>query len=400
MSEPAWIPIFASLSVIVSMLLAMPAVFLMVVSFASRRHPRPKFIPLRAKRVAVLMPAHNEAETIEATLTDLMASLDEGMTVWVVADNCTDDTARRAAELGANVIVRSDTERHGKGYAIECGVEAMSASPPEVVVIVDADCRIDPFSLRRIADIAHDKGRPAQAVYTMRPASDSLLSRVGAFAFAVRNVVRPMGMKRLGFPVHLAGTAMAFPYPLLRAFRGLDNHLVEDLYLGIELSLGGRAPILVEEARVESVLPTHQSAALAQRQRWEGGSLKVMKTHLLKVLREMLRYGRPSLLGLALDLTIPPLALFSLLISMNGAFALWLALKAERLFPFALSMIPAFALMAAVVSAYRAVGGAYLSAAELVRVPLYVLWKIPLYLGLMIRGAPRRWRRTERGEAK
>ena len=388
------------ISLLSSILLAVPALFFLIETLASRRPPRPAFIPLRAKRVAILMPAHDEAETIEGTLTELMASLDEGMTIWVVADNCSDATAHLASELGARVVVRDDPSRHGKGYAIERGLEAMSDAPPDVVVILDADCHIDALSLRRIADIAHHKGRPAQAIYTMEPSAGSLVSRLGAFAFAVRNIVRPMGMKRLGLPVHLTGTGMAFPYALLRASRGLDGRLVEDLYLGIELSLGGRAPILVEEARVESALPLKGEAALEQRARWEGGSLGMMRSHLIKILRDALRYRRPALLGLALDLIIPPLALFAVLISLGLVLALIASVEMGSFLALAIAALPALALTAGIIIAYRAVGAPYLRVSELLRAPLYMLWKIPLYLGLMMRGAPKRWRRTERGRAE
>lgn len=388
------------LSALFSILLAAPALFFFVQTVAARRHRRPEYLPLRAQRVAILMPAHNEEASIERTLTELMAALDEGMTIWVVADNCSDETARLAAELGARVVVRDEPERHGKGYAIERGLEAMQGDPPDVVVILDADCRIDAFSLRRIADLAYDKNRPAQAEYTMAPSSSGLLSRVGAFAFAVRNIVRPRGMKRLGFPVHLAGTGMAFPYPLLRASRGMDDRLVEDLYLGIELSLGGRAPILVEEAHVESFLPESRAAALEQRARWEGGNLGMMRSHLPRILREALRYRRPALFGLALDLSIPPLALFASLISLNALFAALLAFESGSWALIALALLPAIALTLGVMLAYRAVGARYLKASELLQLPLYLLWKVPLYLRLLARGAPKRWRRTERGSAE
>lgn len=409
MSVSAWIsaiePVSAllalsSLSSVASLLFALPALFFLAQVIAARRHRRPEFIPLRARRVAILMPAHNEEASIERTLTELMSALDAGMTVWVVADNCTDETAARASELGAHVIVRDEPERRGKGYAIERGLEAMSAAPPDVVVILDADCRIDAFSLRRIADLAYDKRRPAQAVYTMEPGSSGLLSRVGAFAFAVRNIVRPRGMKRLGFPVHLSGTGMAFPYSLLRSFRGMDDCLVEDLYLGIELSLGGRAPILVEEASVESFLPASREASRGQRARWEGGHLRMMRSHLPRILREAVRYRRPALFALALDLAIPPLALFASLISLNVIMAAALSLALAQPCVLALALVPALALVVGVVLAYSAVGARYLRGIELVQLPLYMLSKIPLYLGFIVRGAPKRWRRTERGSAE
>src|SRR5690554_2321936 len=137
MNVMAWIAAMGSgsallslsiLSALFSILLAAPALFFFVQTVAARRHRRPEYLPLRAQRVAILMPAHNEEASIERTLTELMAALDEGMTIWVVADNCSDETARLAAELGARVVVRDEPERHGKGYAIERGLRPCRAT--------------------------------------------------------------------------------------------------------------------------------------------------------------------------------------------------------------------------------------------------------------------------------
>ena len=69
------------------------------------------------------------------------AQLEPGDRLLVVADNCTDHTAAVARAAGAEVLERRDAERRGKGYALAAGVDTLRAGPPDVVVIVDADCR-------------------------------------------------------------------------------------------------------------------------------------------------------------------------------------------------------------------------------------------------------------------
>jgi cellulose synthase/poly-beta-1,6-N-acetylglucosamine synthase-like glycosyltransferase len=388
--------VLSTMGAVLSALLLIPSAFFMIECLAARRRRRPGTIPVRAPSTVVLMPAHDEEPCLGATLGELFSELDRDMTVLVVADNCSDRTAEIAESLGARVVSRDEPSRVGKGFAIEWGVRALEDEPPDVVVILDADCRIDAFSLRRIADLAHHTQKPVQAEYAMEASGETALARLGAFAFAVRNRVRPRGLKRMGVPVHLTGTGMAFPFGLLRSAPKLGGHLAEDQLLGIELSLGGRAPILAEEAAVTSVLPGSAVSARRQRGRWEGGSLALLRSHAPRVLRDAFHYRRAALFGLALDLAIPPLALLCLLalvafalvaasVASGAGAGMWIA-----------GVLPISCVLVGVFSAWRSVGRELLGLTQLAFAPLYVLWKVPLYVSMLVRGVPARWERTIR----
>ena len=60
------------------------------------------------KKVAVIIPAHNESAGIVPTIEDIKPQLKPGDRLIVVADNCTDDTAAVASSAGAEVIPRND----------------------------------------------------------------------------------------------------------------------------------------------------------------------------------------------------------------------------------------------------------------------------------------------------
>ena len=127
--------------------------------------------PLAWPRVAVLVPAHNESVGIIPTLADAQSQLRSGDRLLVVADNCSDDTAEVARAGGAAVLEREDPERRGKGYALSAGVAHLSADPPDIVVIVDADCRLSPNAIPRLAARCAQSRRPTQANYVMRAPS-------------------------------------------------------------------------------------------------------------------------------------------------------------------------------------------------------------------------------------
>ena len=136
--------------------------------------------------------------------------------ILVVADNCTDDTAAIVQAAGVEVIVRTDPARRGKGYALEFGVRHLSLNPPDVVVIMDADCRLGDNALRRLSDSAMASGRPVQSLYFMLAPENAPSGKgVNLFAWRVKNWLRPLGLKLFGLPTQLFGTGMAFPLSLL-----------------------------------------------------------------------------------------------------------------------------------------------------------------------------------------
>src|SRR6195256_1411127 len=117
-------------------------------------------------RTTVLIPAHNEAGVLP-TIRDVQAQLGPNDRILVVADNCTDNTAAIVQAAGVDVIVRADPARRGKGYALEFGVRHLRLNPPDVVVIIDADCRLGGEALRALSDSAMASGHPAQSLYLM-----------------------------------------------------------------------------------------------------------------------------------------------------------------------------------------------------------------------------------------
>ncbi|MGC4063121.1 MAG: glycosyltransferase family 2 protein [Polyangiaceae bacterium] len=102
-------------------------------------------------------------------------------------------------------------------------------------------------------------------------------TRIGAFAFRVKNSLRPRGLARLGLPRQLAGTGMAFPWPVLRDAPNMRGHITEDLVLGLELAFLGYPPYECPEAGVYSEIAPSTQGQYAQRQRWEYGHLMAIR---------------------------------------------------------------------------------------------------------------------------
>lgn len=347
-------------------------------------------------RTVILVPAHNESRVIEGTLDNLRAELDEQTSLLVVADNCEDDTPERAERAGARVVRRIDPERRGKGYAIEFGLDELAKDPPDVVVIVDADCRVERGAISVLAERAHQSGRPVQAEYLVLPPRLEPRTAVNALAFMIKNRVRPLGLARLGLPCHLTGSGMAFPWEVICKAPPMRDHLVEDMMMGLALARLGSAPLFCPEARIKSELPAREQAQEGQRRRWEHGHLATLIDQGPKLLAEGLRRGRVDLLALGLDVMVPPLTLSVMgLCAVVGANVV-LALGGAGALPLMISSGALVALGASVLAAWVAQGREIVPLRYALVVPRYMAWKLPLYRAFAGRGRQATWEQTER----
>ncbi len=114
-------------------------------------------------RFGIVIPARNEAAVIADTIKCILASdyPRELFDVYVVADNCTDNTAELARAAGATVYERFDPDpkHHKAGYALKYLFEKIMAEHPgyEVFIKFDADNLMAPDYIKRMND-AFDAG--------------------------------------------------------------------------------------------------------------------------------------------------------------------------------------------------------------------------------------------------
>jgi cellulose synthase/poly-beta-1,6-N-acetylglucosamine synthase-like glycosyltransferase len=344
---------------------------------------------------AILMPAHNEAIGIGDTLAGLIPKLDDLTRLIVIADNCSDDTARIARDAGATVIERHDASQRGKGHALAFGREWLRSDPPDCLVVLDADCEISGPDLRLLIETACAAQAPVQSCYLLRSQpGDRPMTQISNFAFLIKNLVRQRGAARLGAPAILGGTGMAFPWPLIADAPLATSHLVEDLVLGIDFARKGYAPRYLESATTWSAAAGQQDT-LTQRTRWEHGYVQTALSLGLPLALEGIFRLRPGLAWFGLSLLVPPLALLMslslMLLLLTGLLALFGATATP-----ALLLALGIGLVALLIAlGWARDGRNTVSAATLARIPLYLAWKIPVYLKL-VRKRETEWVRTKR----
>ncbi|HJP80160.1 MAG TPA: glycosyltransferase family 2 protein [Pseudonocardiaceae bacterium] len=164
---------------------------------ALRARPRPhRPGKLTVRDVAVLIPAHNEAVVISASLAAI-TRLVPRENVHVVSDGSTDNTAELAEAAGVNVM-RTETNL-GKAGALVAAIErfGLVAKYP-VVMLLDADTRVRPEYFRSALPLFDD---PAVAAVAgcVRTMWERELSAIGTLLVAHRTRIYAMAQRVLKF---------------------------------------------------------------------------------------------------------------------------------------------------------------------------------------------------------
>jgi hopene-associated glycosyltransferase HpnB len=117
---------------------------------------RPASPPAAAPRVAVVIPARDEAEFIGFCVRSLMTQTQQ---VFVVDDGSVDATDEEARQAGATVISGAPLPPgwSGKSWAVEQGIQHALTTSPEFLLLTDADIRHAPDSIASLVKTADEE---------------------------------------------------------------------------------------------------------------------------------------------------------------------------------------------------------------------------------------------------
>jgi cellulose synthase/poly-beta-1,6-N-acetylglucosamine synthase-like glycosyltransferase len=265
--------------------------------------------PASQHKFRVIVPAHNEELGITETVRSLQA-LEyprDKYSVWVVADNCTDNTASAARAAGAEVLERTDATRRGKGYALLHAFERLP-SDVDAVVVIDADTLVSRNLLGAFSARIQRGASAVQADYAVRNPHQSWRTRLMAVAFGSFHIVRSRGRERLGLSAGLRGNGMCFTREILERVPHDAFSIVEDVEYGIRLGEQGCRVFYADEAHVYGEMVASAASAGSQRKRWEGGRQVLAKAHAWRLLRRGVAERNAMLFDLGVDLLVPPLS--------------------------------------------------------------------------------------------
>lgn len=272
------------------------------------------------KTFAVLVAAHNESAVI-APLIENLKQLDyprEMYDIFVICDNCTDNTAEIVRQHGAIACERFDNSKRGKGFGIEWMLENLWAMPRQydAVVMFDADNLVEKNFLTVMNDRLCKGAKVIQGYLDSKNPFDSWITLSYAVTYWFTNRMWQLARHNLGLPNTLGGTGLCIESNLLKDMGWGATSLTEDLEFATRCIARGIYPTWAHDTKVYDEKPLDLKASMRQRLRWMQGHYDVAGRYIGTVLKNGLKEMRIGMLDAAFYLFQPMYVLIVTLMSL------------------------------------------------------------------------------------
>lgn len=228
-----------------------------------------------AKRFAVLVAAHNE-ETVIGSIVRNLKNMDypeELFDIFVIADNCSDNTAGIARENGAQAFERFDNVKKGKGFALEwmfAGIFRMEKQY-DAICVFDADNLVSQNFLKEMNKHLCKGHQVIQGYLDSKNPYDSLVAGCYSITYWLNNRLFQLPRYYLGLSCAIGGTGFVVATGVLKQIGWGATCLTEDLEFTLKLALKGMKVYWSHEVRVYDEKPLTMAQSWKQRKRWMQG---------------------------------------------------------------------------------------------------------------------------------
>lgn len=286
---------------------------------------------LKAKKLhkyAVIIPARNE----RAVIAELINSVKnqnypaELLDVFVIADNCTDDTAQVARDAGAMVYERQNKKQVGKGYALDYIFKIIlnehAEKGYEGFFVFDADNLLDENYVMEM-NKTFDSGYRAVTSYRNSKNYDSNWISAGYSLWFLREAKFLNNARMLlGTSCAISGTGFLIHKDIVEKNNGWQQHLLtEDIEFNVNCVLDGETIGYCGKAKFYDEQPTKFKEAWVQRLRWAKGAYQVFTRYGFSLAKETVK--RKSFSCFDMLMTVSPAIIITLTcLVVNSAFCL------------------------------------------------------------------------------
>ena len=286
-------------------------VYLVIGLVKRRRWKQPEAV--RYHRYAAVISARNEAGVIGELIHSLKQQNYPArlLDVYVVADNCTDDTAQVSRRAGAIVYERFNQVKKGKGYALDYLFRTLAREGRDrydAYLIFDADNLVDPNFVLEM-NKTFDRGDYG-AITCYRNSRNFGANWISAgYAIWFLREARFLNFPRmlLGTNCHVSGTGFLISADVIRENKGWPYHLLtEDIEFSVSCALKGRRIGYCDKAVIYDEQPTTFRQSWDQRLRWSKGFYQVDFKYGVELIRGCFKGGRRGFSCYDMLMTVAP----------------------------------------------------------------------------------------------
>ena len=242
-------------------------------------------------RFMAIIPAHNE----EAVIGNLIESLKNQnynkdlYDIYVIADNCTDNTARVAKEQGAIVYERFNETEKTKGYALDWFLQQKIEvdAPYDAICIFDADNIVDKNFITAMNKKLCQGEDVVQGYRDIKNPADNWITSGYALFYWTNHRFYHLARYNLGLSPMLNGTGFMVNFNIIKENNGWKTvTLTEDIEFSLQRILKGKRLGWATDAIVYDEQPTGFKQSWSQRSRWTVGHMQCIKEYTGKLAKE------------------------------------------------------------------------------------------------------------------
>ncbi len=285
-----------------------------------------RFVAKKQNRFAVIIAARNESAVIGNLIMSIRKQKypEELVDVFVIADNCTDDTAEVSESAGATVFVRNDTKHVGKGYALNFGFNKLFASGDfdkyDGFFIFDADNLLDENYIAEMNNV-FDSGYRIVTSYRNSKNYDTNWISAGSSLWFLREAKYINSARMtLGTSCAVSGTGFLVHKDIIRRNSGWNYYLLtEDIEFSVASILHGEKIGYASKAMFYDEQPYIFRESWNQRIRWAKGFYQIFAGYGGSLFKSIFKKGGFACYDMLM--TIMPAMMISLLsVLVNLAF--------------------------------------------------------------------------------
>lgn len=302
----------------------------MFVAFKVKKNNKPRIQHVHPNKYAIIIAARNE----ELVIGQLIKSIknqkypEELIDIFVVADNCTDDTAKVAERAGAIVKERFDKANIGKGYALDYMIKIIereySSRKYVGYFVFDADNLLDENYIEEMNKTFNQGYRVITSYRNSKNYDQNWISAGYALWFLHEAEYLNLPRMVLNTSCAISGTGFLVDANLIKGNGGWIHHLLtEDIEFSVSQIIKGEKIGYCRSAMFYDEQPVTFEQSWHQRLRWAKGFYQVFAKYGSGLIRNIFRGQRNWFSCFDMTMTIMPAMLVaSISMMVNGLFYL------------------------------------------------------------------------------
>lgn len=257
-------------------------------------------------KIAALVAARNEECVIGSLVTSLVKQdyPEELFDVFVIPNNCNDDTEGAAKKAGAKILT-CDVPVKSKGDVLKFAFEKLANEDYDAYLVFDSDNIVDKNFVKRMNDTLCDGFEVAQGYRDSKNASDNWITGSYSIFYWIQNFFFNRSRMYIKGSSSINGTGFMIKKSVIEK-EGFETFtLTEDVEFTAQCAIKNRRIAFVEDAITYDEQPLKFGASWIQRSRWTTGNLQCFVRYDWKLLKAFFKNHNISAIDMALVFFAP-----------------------------------------------------------------------------------------------